>query len=122
MRNARLLFGPSDITPLVGLWSEYYGQQAVGQARRQLQAKRVGGKKTPCTEEELQRFFNGGPMSKTRRLEIFRAFMKRLGQLRALLAYRHRQGMRKMRQEAEAIAISVDKGEDWATTLNRWRR
>jgi len=102
MRN-KLELRISDIPELVQLWSEYYGQQAVDQTKRQLQGQRVGGKKTPCTEEELDKFFEGGSMSKTRRLEIFRAFMKRLGQLRALLAYHHRQDVIKMRHEAEAV-------------------
>lgn len=103
----------SDITPLMRLWPEYYGQEAVVKARQWLVGKRVGQRKRPCAAEELDAFLAGDPqsvLSKTRRLELFRAFMGRLGRIRALSLHYHRRKMRKASDEAEAIYYWTNRG------------
>lgn len=93
MKRAKLSLRVSDITPLVRLWSEYYGQKAIDRAKEWLEGRRLGRRKTPCATEELDIFLAGDPqsaLSKTRRLQLFRAFMSRLGRTQALLAHLYR--------------------------------
>ena len=98
MRNAGLSLRPSDIPELVRLWPEYYGQEAIDKARQRLLGRRVGSGKRLCAAKELDCFLAGGAMSKTRRLELFRAFLKQLGKLQALLIYCQRKEQRQARQ------------------------